>query len=153
MIMSWVGWGEGPCSEKQRVMGGEFPQHSHSTVRLGCPDTQRHKACLYVMLPRDPASPEWQWGAVALLWCAGVCVCVCVCVCVYVHTPVGTGAHTGVHVFRVCVYTDMHVCVHAQQHRAVLIILCEVCTPGSVRGQQGTCTLRPRTEPPDPKGH
>ena len=130
MIMSWVGWGEGPCSEKQRVMGGEFPQHSHSTDGLGCPDTQTHKACLYVMLPRDPASPEWQWGAVALLWCAGVCVCVCVCV--YVHTPVGTGAHTGVHVFRVCVCTDMHVCVHAQQQRALLIILCEVCTPGSV---------------------
>ena len=83
---------------------------------------------------------------VALLWCAGVCVCVCV------HTPVGTGAHTGVHVFRVCVCTDMHVCVHAQQQRALLIILCEVCTPGSVRGQEGTCTLRPRTEPPDPKG-
>ena len=52
-----------------------------------------------------------------------VCWCVCVCVCVYVHTPVGTGAHTGVHVFRVCVCTDMHVCVHAQQQRAVLISL------------------------------
>ena len=39
--------------------------------------THRHKACLYVMLLRDPASLEWQWGAVALLWCAGVCVCVC----------------------------------------------------------------------------
>ena len=64
-------------------MGGEFPQHSHSTDGLGCPDTQRHKACLYVMLLRDPASLEWQWGAMALLWCAGVCVCVCVCVCMY----------------------------------------------------------------------
>ena len=44
------------------------------------------------------------------LWhCSGVCVCVCVCVCV--HAPVGTGAHTGVHVFRVCVCTDVCVCV------------------------------------------
>ena len=127
-------------------MGGEFPQHSHSTDGLGCPDTQRHKA--WRLVPRDPASLEWQWGTVALLWCAGVCVCVCVCV----HTPVGTSAHTGVHVFRVSVCMDMHVCVHGQQQRAVLIILCEVCIPGSVQGQQGTCTLRPRTEPPDPKG-
>ena len=102
----------------------------------------KHGACSQGTQPLLSGSGE-PWH------CSGVLVCVCVCV----RTPVGTGAHTGVHVFRVCVCTDMHVCVHAQQQRAVLIILCEVCTPGSVQGQQGTCTLRPRTEPPDPKGH
>ena len=83
-----------------------------------------------------------------------LCSGVCVCVCVYEHAPGGTGAHTCVHMFRACVCTDISVCVcvcvsvRAQQQRAVLIILCDVCTPGSVGGQQGTFTVRPRPEPP-----
>ena len=91
-------------------------------------------------------------GSGELRLCSGVCVCVCV----YEHAPGGTGAHTCVHMFRACVCTDISVCacvcvcvcVCAQQQRAVLIILCDVCTPGSVGGQQGTFTVRPRPEPP-----
>ena len=48
---------------------------------------------------------------------ARICMCVCVCLCVCVS-------------------------VRARSNRAVL--MCDVCTPGSVGGQQGTFTVRPR---------
>ena len=66
--------GEGPCGERKRGVGADFPQHSPSTDGVEGPDTHRQKA--WRLLPGDPDSPEWQWGAAALLWC--VCVCVCV---------------------------------------------------------------------------
>ena len=84
------------------------------------------------------------------LWhCSCVCVCLCVCTrsCRY-RCTCRCSCVQGL-----CVHGYACVCVCAQKQRAVLIILCEICTPGSMRGQQGTCTLRPRTEPPDPKGH
>ena len=124
---------------------------STATLQMGW-GVLTHKDIKHVFMSCSQGTQPLLSGSGEPWHCSGVLVCVCVCVCVYVHTPVGTGAHTGVHVFRVCVCTDMHVCVHAQQQRALLITLCEVCTPGSMQGQQGTCTLRPRTEPPDPKG-
>ena len=54
---------------------------------------------------------------------AQICMCVCVCLCVCVCVSVG-----------------------ARSNRAVL--MCDVCTPGSVGGQQGTFTVRPRPELP-----
>lgn len=64
--------------------------------------------------------------------------------------------HTQVCMFRVCVHryvcVCVWVCVCTAAESSAYNIVCEVCTIGSVRGQQGTCTLRPRTEPPDPKG-
>ena len=63
---------------------------------------RKHGACSQGTQPLLSGSGEPQL-------CSGVCVCVCVCV--YEHALVGTGAHACMHVFRVCVCTDMRVCV------------------------------------------
>lgn len=107
--VSWAGVARRASCERRRGVGGGFPQHDHSTDGSGGPDTERHRARR--LLPRDPASPEWQRGAV------GVCTRSC-----------GYGAHTCVHVVRACVCTDVRVCARtaagSSAHRLVWSVHC-----------------------------
>ena len=89
---------------------------------------------------------------IALCACVFVCVTVCLSMCVYTHSCRYSAMCLCSCVQGVCTVVCVCVCVRRQQQRAVLIILCEVCTPGSMQGQQGTCILRPGDGASRPQG-